>query len=212
MPSYAITGASKGIGRAFIERLAASPSNTVFGIVRDPEAPKIKDVTEKYTNVHLIKGDVMDPKSLLAAATEVAKISGGSLDVLIHNANAIDGDTGLYTPTQFPFDVEATEKAFDPAFRSAIFGGLWATNAFLPLIERGTERKIVHISTGMADIEFIRGTGIAMSTAYCAAKAAMNVVIAKYAAELADKGIVTLALSPGWVDTWEGMSCQIGSG
>ncbi|KAF7558652.1 hypothetical protein G7046_g5501 [Stylonectria norvegica] len=204
MPSYAITGASRGIGYEFVRQLARTPSNTVLAIVRDPESPKIKELAGNNPNIHIVKGNVTDPRSMQASALEGSKILGGKLDVLIHNAIAVDLATVTYTPSQVPLDVEATEKFFDAPFRTAVYGGLWATNAFLPLIESGSEKKIVHISTGMADLDFIKATAISNAIAYSVAKAGMNVQVAKYALELAPKGIKVLALSPGWVDTWDG--------
>lgn len=203
MPSYAITGASKGIGKEYVRQLSANQSNTVVAIVRDPNILGANESYPRGPNIHLVQGNVTDPQSLLSAASETAKLTGGSLDVLIHNANAIDGATVGYTPSQVPLDVEATEKMFDPSIRTALYGGLWATNAFLPLIEKGVEKKIVHISSGMADLDVIKMSGFDYSVAYSAAKAGMNVQVAKYAVELAPKGIKVLALSPGWVDTWE---------
>ncbi|EXU94438.1 short chain dehydrogenase family protein [Metarhizium robertsii] len=206
MPSYAITGASKGIGREFVRQLAIDPSNTVFAIVRDPEVSRIKELSQQNSNVHLVKGNVTDPVSMLMAATEVTKITGGTLDVLIHNANAFDQATYAYGPSQVPLDIKATEDFFDAPIRTAIYGGLWSTNAFLPLIEKGAEKKVVHISTGMADLDLIKDSGIEYALAYAVAKAGMNVQVAKYAVELAPKGIKVLALSPGWVDTFEGVA------
>ncbi|GKZ30259.1 hypothetical protein AbraIFM66950_008522 [Aspergillus brasiliensis] len=204
MSSYAITGASKGIGREFVRQLAADSANTVLAIVRDPESTDISDLASKYSNVHIIKGDVTDPKSILEAATAAAAITDGKLDVLIHNSNAVHGASMPFTPSQLPFDSQAIQEIFNPSLSTAIYGGLWATNAFLPLIEKGVQKKIVHISSGMADVELIKKTGISDAVAYSIAKAGMNVVVAKYATELAPRGIKVLALSPGWVDTSEG--------
>ncbi|KAL4786412.1 NAD(P)-binding protein [Aspergillus varians] len=204
MSSYAITGASKGIGREFVRQLAAKPAHTVLAIVRDPSSPDISKLASTHPNLHLIQGDVTDPKSILEAASAAAAVTGGSLDVLIHNSNAVDMGTMSLTPGQIPFDAQATRAMFDLPFSTAIYGGLWTTNAFLPLIEKGTQKKIVHISTAMADLELINKTGVSEAVAYSVAKAGMNVQVAKYAAELAPRGIKVLALSPGWVDTWEG--------
>ncbi|OQE27295.1 hypothetical protein PENSTE_c004G08199 [Penicillium steckii] len=204
MSSYAITGASKGIGREFVRQLAANPTNTVLAIVRNPESPAVSELSSIYPNVHLIEGDVTDPKSILEAASAAAAITGGKLDVLIHNSNAVDMSTMSYNPTDIPFDAEATKAMFNPPFMTGIYGGLWATNAFLPLIEKGTQKKIVHISTGMADLDLINKSKVSNAVAYSVAKAGMNIQVAKYAAELAPKDIKIVALSPGWVDTWEG--------
>lgn len=204
MSSYAITGASKGIGREFVRQLAADPSNTILAIVRNPESRDISELASKHSNLHVIKGDVTDPKSTLEAASAAAAVTDGKLDVLIHNSNAVDMTAMAYNPTEYPFDTQAVRGIFEPSFSTCIYGGLWTTNAFLPLIEKGAQKKIVHISTAMADLDFIHNSGISGAVAYAVAKAGMNIQVAKYAAELAPKGIKVLALSPGWVDTWEG--------
>lgn len=206
MSSYAITGASKGLGLEFVRQLAANTSNTVLAIVRDPESNDISELASNHPNVHVINGDVTDPKSILKAASAVAAVTDGKLDVLIHNSNAVDGATVAFNPTQMPFDAQAIREAFEPSLSTAIYGSLWTTNAFLPLIEKGNQKKIVHISTAMADVDFINKTGISYAVAYAVAKAGMNVQVAKYAAELEPKGVKVLALSPGWVDTWGGKS------
>ncbi|KAF4979148.1 hypothetical protein FZEAL_4576 [Fusarium zealandicum] len=202
MSSYAITGASRGIGLEFVRQLSQNPSNVVFAIVRNPEAPKLRALMQP--NVHVVKGDVTDPASIRKAAEDVALISNGKLDVFIHNSNAVDLSTVPLTPSQIPFDIEATKELFSLPFSTAVYGALWATNAFLPLIEKGSSKKIIHISTGLVDLNTIRVAGISDSIFYSVAKAAMNVQVAKYAVELKPKGIKTLALSPGWVDTWDG--------
>ncbi|KAJ5756603.1 short-chain dehydrogenase [Penicillium manginii] len=204
MSSYLITGASKGIGFEFVRQLAADTTNTVLAIVRNPDSSNISKLASSHHNVHLIKGDATDPKSLLEAASAAAAITGGKLDVLIHNSNAVDMATMTYSPSQVPFDAQATRDMFEPSLATAIYGGLWTTNAFLPLIEKGVQKKIVHISSGMADLDLIKASGLSYAVAYSVSKAGMNVQVAKYATELAPKGIKVLALSPGWVDTWEG--------
>ncbi|KAJ5278801.1 short-chain dehydrogenase [Penicillium angulare] len=204
MSSYAITGASKGIGQEFVRQLVADEANTVLAIVRNPASRDISELASKHPNLHVIKGDVTDPKSILEAASAAAAITDGKLDVLIHNSNAVDMASMGYNPSQLPFDAQAIREIFEPSFSTGIYGGLWTTNAFLPLVEKGTQKKIVHISTAMADVTFINKTGVSYAVAYSVTKAGMNVQVAKYAAELAPKGIKVLALSPGWVDTWEG--------
>ncbi|BAE66534.1 unnamed protein product [Aspergillus oryzae RIB40] len=196
MSSYAITGASKGIGLEFVRQLAADTTNTVLAIVRDPESPGISKLASNHLNLHVIKGDVTDPKSILEAASAAAAVTGGKLDVLIHNSNAVDMATASFNPTQIPFDAQAVRAMFDLPLSTGVYGGLWTTNAFLPLIEKGSQKKIVHISSAMADLDFINKTGVSYGVAYSIAKAGMNVQVAK--------GIKVLALSPGWVDTWEG--------
>ncbi|KAK0710614.1 hypothetical protein B0H67DRAFT_494065 [Lasiosphaeris hirsuta] len=205
MSSYAVTGTSRGLGLEFVRQLSQNPQNTVFAIARTPEAATdLKALAEERANVHIIKADVTDPNSLLAAAAAVSKITNGSLDVLINNAVTFNYASVGLTPSQIPVDEEATREIFKSSIDSSLFGAIWTTNAFLPLIENGRGKKIIHLTTGMADLLLIKGAGVAYTVDYSAGKGAMNVVVAKYAVELAPRGIKVGAISPGWVDTYEG--------
>lgn len=207
MPSYAITGAARGLGLELVRQLSSNPSNTVFGIVRNPDnAINLASLSNLNPHVHIIKGDVGSSEQLAAAAAAVSKVTGGGLDILIHNAAATDLATVMLPPSQLPKDTEGLHEAFRETLDTSVFGAILVTNAFLPLVRQGMEKKIVHISSGMADTEIIKKTGLSYGVAYSAAKAALNVVVAKYAAELAPESIKVLALSPSWVDTYEGPS------
>jgi NAD(P)-dependent dehydrogenase (short-subunit alcohol dehydrogenase family) len=205
MSSYAITGASRGIGLEFATQLSANSSNTVFAIVRSPDtATNLQKLAASRPNLHVVKADVTDPQALLEAAATTSSVTGGTLDVLIHNAIGYNMEAAALAPSALPMDADAMRKLYDPEFGTTLYGAAWVTNAFLPLVEKSVQKKIVHISTGMADVELIRKAGIAYAIGYSTSKAAMNVLVAKYAAELAPKGIKTLSMSPGWVETYEG--------
>jgi NAD(P)-dependent dehydrogenase (short-subunit alcohol dehydrogenase family) len=66
---------------------------------------------------------------------------------------------------------------------------------------KGVRYKVVNLSTGIADLELIHATDMAIGAPYAASKAAANVVVAKYAAALKDEGILFLSISPGYVST-----------
>ncbi|KAK0617009.1 putative short-chain dehydrogenases/reductase [Immersiella caudata] len=205
MPSYAVTGTSRGLGLEFVKQLSLAPSNTVFALVRNPSsATSLNQLAAQHPNLHIIQADITDPQSLVAAAAQISSSTNGTLDVLINNAVSTNTAVAPLLPSQIPLDVAGTQDFFKAATDSALYGAIWTTNAFLPLIEKGNAKKIVHISTGIADPKVIKGTGIANVVDYAVAKGAMNVLVAKYAAELEPKGIKVVAISPGWVDTWEG--------
>lgn len=207
MPSYAITGASRGLGLELVRQLSATPDNVVFALVRNPDkAPSLKDLAlARDSHVHILTADVTDSKSLLAAASAVGELTGGALDVLIHNAFDMDLATIGLLPSQLPFEREALEAVFSKSMGTDVFGTIWTTNAFLPLIEKGVEKKVIHISTGLTDLDLIKTTGIAYAVAGGVGKSAMNILSAKYAAEF-DKKVKFLALSPGWVNSAGGPS------
>lgn len=72
-------------------------------------------------------------------------------------------------------------------------------NAFLPLIRKGSAKKVLALSSGHAEPQLARQ--IAGAGPYTASKAALNMIVAKYSAAYSKEGILFLALSPGFIDT-----------
>ncbi|KAG1813166.1 uncharacterized protein BJ212DRAFT_1447878 [Suillus subaureus] len=88
MPSYAITGAARGLVYfEFVNQLSTDSGNTVFALVRnEATANKLKELGRH--NVHIIEADITDNKALKYAAAEVSRLGGNSLDYLINNAGS----------------------------------------------------------------------------------------------------------------------------
>jgi NAD(P)-dependent dehydrogenase (short-subunit alcohol dehydrogenase family) len=74
-------------------------------------------------------------------------------------------------------------------------------NLFLPLILKGKIRKVVAITTGLADIDLTLKYGLYEAAPYAISKAAMNMATAKFQAEYEKDGVLFLGISPGVVDT-----------
>lgn len=94
-------------------------------------------------------------------------------------------------------------ESFHRSLDTNVLGAIYVTNSLLPLILKGKEKKIVHISSAMGDAEFVRKAGVVGAVSYSASKAMLNLVVAKYGVELEAQGVVVVGLSPGWVDTDE---------
>lgn len=77
------------------------------------------------------------------------------------------------------------------------------TNAFLPLIRTGATKKVVLISTGAADVDFVLSTESTMTVPYAISKVAANMAFAKYAAQYKKEGLIFLSISPGFVNTMD---------
>jgi NAD(P)-dependent dehydrogenase (short-subunit alcohol dehydrogenase family) len=73
-------------------------------------------------------------------------------------------------------------------------------NAFTPLVLKGNVKKVIAISSGHADLDFINQTDIESSTLYASNKAALNVIVAKYSAQYKKDGVLFMTMSPGVVD------------
>ena len=85
-----------------------------------------------------------------------------------------------------------------------VIGVIFTINAFLPLLKRGTTKKVITLSSPAGDPEFVRAAGWLGHAPYAISKAAVNLVNVKYAVEYEDEGFTFLALSPGMVDTSTG--------
>ena len=91
-----------------------------------------------------------------------------------------------------------------PQFDTNVIGVIHTINAFLPLLRAGPTKKVITISTGIADPAAITAIGLYNVSPYTISKAATNMVVTKYAIQFKDEGFVFLALSPGFVNTLEG--------
>ncbi len=102
MVSWAVTGATRGIGFGYIENLSADPNNQVFALIRSLRtAGPLQELAAKRKNVHIVLTDLYDIKKLHVAAADVAKVTGGSLDFLVLNAGSAGPDTNVWSPTAF---------------------------------------------------------------------------------------------------------------
>jgi NAD(P)-dependent dehydrogenase (short-subunit alcohol dehydrogenase family) len=209
MPSYLITGASRGLGYAFIRHLAAIPGNTVLGMVRDKQATLARLSKDGITNVPIVQADITDREALTTAYEEVAKITAGShsshasLDILINNAAVINERSAYLTLPDD--DLTLLEEDIMSSFRANVVGVANTINIFLPLLRAGKGKKIITISSGMADTELINRFSVPIAAPYSISKAAVNALVAKYNAALGkSEGLLFMALSPGLVDTSEG--------
>ncbi|KAF9818473.1 hypothetical protein IEO21_02711 [Rhodonia placenta] len=219
MPSYAVIGASRGIGLELVRQLAASPHNVVFAIVRNiaTSTHLTAFVTEsKKNNVHVLQADVADHVTLKVmsswtnilgpaltghkdAAARAAEITGGSLDVLIHSAARIEVPTMFKRVTDYEDD-KKLEEDFLQYYKVNTVGVVHSINAFLPLLRKGTTRKIVVLSSHVGERNITWDLRTDVQAAFGASKAATHMILTKYAVLLESEGFTVVGLLPGIVD------------
>ena len=105
---------------------------------------------------------------------------------------------------------ESLEKEIHENIKANLLSNVFVINSFLDLVRNGKEKKIIFISSPSGDVEFTRITAISSLLGYSVSKAGMNIVTTKFGIELAQEGIKTLSLSPGWVNTDAGQSIRKG--
>lgn len=178
MPTAAIIGASRGIGREFVTQYLEAGWTVHATARRDDDVAALASAGAKG-----IKADTTDEASLARLADQLPEI-----DLLIVNA-------GVNTPRP-----EASSADIDPAEWERVM----RVNALGPILAARTLRgklhsggTIVAISSYMGSIGGESGGG---SYSYRMSKAALNMGLSRFAMESAGKFAVAV-LHPGWVKT-----------
>lgn len=86
-------------------------------------------------------------------------------------------------------------------FKTNVIGNVHLFNLYLPLVRNGKAKKVITISTGMADDEMTRKYEMDQAGPYSMSKAAMNTAVAKFDAAHRKEGILFMGICPGMVDT-----------
>jgi NAD(P)-dependent dehydrogenase (short-subunit alcohol dehydrogenase family) len=173
----------------------------VIGLVRTPSNVQTRLATDSISNVHLIQADMADNTSLVTAAIKAKEFTEGSVDYLIINGVYSNPAEDFLLPSEFSGKEELLASSMIESLKVNVLGVIFTINAFLPLVRKSNIKKIVVITTGLADRDMAEKSTISFFMTYSAMKAALNIVVARYAVELKSERVILLALSPGLVDT-----------
>ncbi len=193
MKTVLVTGSSRGLGlefaRQYLER-----GDKVIAACRNPEnAKKLQELQSKYPiRLSSIQIDVAKEEDRNRAYGQIEK-EFGVLDVLINNAGIISGDERRLFSLG-----EIHKEDFSKVFLVNSISPLLMSEKFLPLLERGNNPKIVNISSLNGCITKRTQGG---KYSYCASKAALNMITKILSIDLLEKGIIVLAIHPGWLKT-----------
>jgi len=174
--SIFVTGASSGIGRAAVSRLAHEGFDVVAGVRRDTDAPP------EATGHVLV--DLADPDGISTACKEVLDQADGRLVGLVNNARInVNG----------PFEVVPLEE-WRRQFEVNLFGHLAVTKELLPALLENRGRIVTVGSVG--------GRFSAPFLApYSASKFAVRAWSEALRSELRPHGVQVVLVEPGAVAT-----------
>lgn len=186
--SALVTGASRGLGRALSERLAAAGARVVMVARSEPELREAAAaVRAQGGEAHALAADVSSKHDVYPLAASAAALVG-PIDLLVHNASTLGP-----TPLRLLLDTECEDlqqvletNLVGPFRLSKAIGGSMA------LRKTGT---IVHISSD-ASVSAYERWG-----AYSVSKAALDHLSRIWAAELGERGVRVLSIDPGEMDT-----------
>jgi len=182
-----ITGAARGIGRAFAEAYTREGARVAIGDVDLARATETASEIGAFA-VHM---DVTDQASIDAAVAATAT-EFGQIDILINNA-------ALFTAAPI---VEITREDYARVFDVNFGGTLFTLQAVAKhMIEAGVRGRIINMASQAGR------RGEPLVAVYCATKAAVISLTQSAGLNLIQHGINVNAISPGVVDGehWDGV-------
>ncbi|MFD2796590.1 SDR family oxidoreductase [Promicromonospora vindobonensis] len=168
-----VTGANRGLGRAFAERLLERGARKVYATARRPE-------TVDLPGVEVLALDVADPASVRAAAAAAADVS-----LLVNNA-------GIQTGTSL---VTGSLDSVRRELETNVFGGLAMIRELAPALAANGGGAVVNVLSAMSWF------GVNGANSYHLTKAAAWAMTNGVRLELAEQGTLVTAVHLGLADT-----------
>jgi NAD(P)-dependent dehydrogenase (short-subunit alcohol dehydrogenase family) len=183
MPVVLITGANRGIGLEFVRQYAAEGWR-VHACCRAPKTATALEEIQGEIVIHRL--DVGEESQREALKTGLAK---EAIDLLINNA-------GLMGPRRQPIERISDEDWLEVVRINAI-APVRIADALADSVAKSRMRVIAFITSGLASLANA-GPG---DVVYRMSKTALNMGMRCLCADLHKRGIMCVALAPGWVRT-----------
>jgi NAD(P)-dependent dehydrogenase (short-subunit alcohol dehydrogenase family) len=179
-----VTGAGRGLGRAFAEHALREGARVVLAEINQEWLAKTAtELTAQGADILAVHADITDQESLANLANTI-KEKWGTVDGLVNNA-AIASGIGGKRYDEIPVDV--FEKVIDVNIK-----GTWlAIRAIVPLMRPTGKGKIVNIASDTA----LWGAPVLLH--YVASKGAIISMTRSLARELGDDNIAVNCIAPG---------------
>lgn len=190
-----VTGTDRGLGLALCAGLLERGWR-VFAGQYMPDWPDLSALASRYPEtLHIVPLDVGSVASVQAAAQTVAA-QADHIDLLINNA-------GVTSPTT-KRDIRESQQDYDEMHRLYnvnSLGPLRMVEAFLPLLERSTLKRLCFVSSEAGSIE--RSTRTSWF-GYCMSKAAVNMAVKILFNRFRPEGYTFRLYHPGWIRSYMG--------
>ena len=181
-----ITGASSGFGKACAEKFACHGYDVIINGRREERLLELKEHLEKKYNTAILVSafDVRKRQEVFDAVKNIPN-EWQHIDVLINNA-------GLALGRDYFDDADLDD--WDTMIDTNVKGLLYATKALMPLIKKSSTPHIINLGSVAKEV-YEKGN------AYCASKAAVDVLSQSMRVDLLRHGIKVTAIHPGAAET-----------
>jgi NAD(P)-dependent dehydrogenase (short-subunit alcohol dehydrogenase family) len=190
-----VTGAARGLGRAFALHLAGLGARVLAADVQGDGLAEARALAGKGQELLTATADVTSPEANAAIAATAREAWGGA-DALVNNAGIVEG------LTRRSFDQIPGEE-WDRVLEVNVKGTWMCATAVVPLMREAGGGSIVNLSS---EVALTGSSGLAH---YVSSKAAVLGLTRALARELGPDGIRVNALAPGFIVT-EGTSSLTG--
>jgi NAD(P)-dependent dehydrogenase (short-subunit alcohol dehydrogenase family) len=193
-----VTGANKGIGFEVARQLAQNGFFVYLGSrsLETGSAAVEKLKAEGLQNVETVQLEVTNQQSIDAARAVIGKKTE-VLDVLVNNAGISGG---------FPQSaLDVTLDQFRKVYETNVFGVVAVTQAFIDLLKKSSEPRIVNVSSAMASLSLAANPDVPgydnKMAVYQSSKSALNMYTVNLAYALRDLPFKVNAVCPGYTKT-----------
>lgn len=175
-----VSGANRGIGKAYVEALVQAGAARIYAAARNVET--LQDVVVIAPDrIIAVALDVTQPDQISAVVEQTQDVT-----LLINNAGVL-GAGGLFTSNS----VEIAQWEMNTNY----FGTLYMTRAFAPVLQHNGGGTLVNLLT-IASV-----VNVPVFSSYSASKAALYSLTQGVRAELAQQGTLVMGVFPSPVDT-----------
>jgi NAD(P)-dependent dehydrogenase (short-subunit alcohol dehydrogenase family) len=180
-----ITGANSGLGLELARQYAKAGWSVIAVHRRDSTPRELADLGKQYANVRAERMNVSDEAEVRALSRKMKDVP---IDVLINNAaNTATGEKQRFGQLDYSHGSEVLS--------TNVLGPLLVSEAFLPQLVAGKQKKIISITSTHASLtEPLAGGGAIF---YRASKAGLNRAMLAVSEELRPKGIAVVLVHPG---------------
>jgi len=194
-PTVLITGSNRGIGFEFVKQFTERGWN-VIATTRNPEkAEELNALARKHKSITVEQLDVTDHARIEALATQY---KDQPIDILLNNAAL----TPKYKTAFYPLEGIDFDIALQSLKVNAI-GPLKMCQAFMDHVAASNQKKIIVMSSKVGSIP--ASPKMTMFYSYRGSKAALNMYMYTLSFETPEKNVILTLLSPGMVNTTEGI-------